>query len=47
MKVVKYGPGGRDPDKPNNNVVTEYELPEPIDEEKARNESRRNPQKKT
>lgn len=44
MKVIKYGPGGRDPNKPNNNIVVERELPEPTDEEKARDESRRDTQ---
>lgn len=47
MKVIKYGPGGRDPTKPNNDIVTERELPEPADEEKVRHESRRNPQEET
>lgn len=44
MKVVKYGPGGRDPAKPNDNVREEREVPEPTEQEKATYESRRNPQ---
>lgn len=44
MKVIKYGPGGRDVSKPDNNIREERELPEPTDEEKATHESRRDPQ---
>lgn len=44
MKVIKYGPGGLDPSKPNNNIREERELAEPTDEEKAKHASRRNPQ---
>lgn len=29
MKVTEYGPGGFDPSKPNNNIVAEYEVPDP------------------
>lgn len=28
-KVTVYGVGGYDPSKPNNNVVEEYEIPDP------------------
>jgi hypothetical protein len=44
MKVIKYGPGGRDASKPDDNIREERELPEPTGEEKAKYESRRNPQ---
>ena len=29
MNVTIYGPGGYDPSKPNNNVIDEYEVPDP------------------
>lgn len=29
MLVTEYGLGGYDPTKPNNNIVDEFELPEP------------------
>lgn len=35
MKVTVYGEGGYDPDKPNNNIIEEYEVedpPAPVDE---------------
>lgn len=38
MKVTGWGPGGYDPSKPNNNMIVQYELPdpEPTPEELAR-----------
>lgn len=44
MKVIKYGPGGRDASKPDVNIREERELPEPTEQEKANYESRRNSQ---
>jgi len=36
MKLITYGLGGYDSNKPNNNIIEEYETPdEPIDEVKA------------
>ncbi len=29
MKHIVYGPGGYDPSLPNNNVVEEFEVPDP------------------
>lgn len=29
MKIISYGLGGYDPTKPNNNIVEEYEIPDP------------------
>ena len=39
MLNTTYGPGGFDPNKPNNNIIEETELPdpEPTPEELARN----------
>jgi hypothetical protein len=28
VKIIKYGPGGRDPSKPNNNIREEREVPD-------------------
>ena len=38
MQVVIYGEGGYDPSKPNNNIIEQYEVPdpEPTPEELAR-----------
>jgi hypothetical protein len=41
MKITKYGIGGYDPTKPNDNIVEEYEIPDPpffgsVDAAKAR-----------
>lgn len=29
MKVTIYGEGGYDPEKPNNNMIDQYEIPDP------------------
>ena len=29
MKVSEYGIGGFDPSKPNNNIIAEYDIPDP------------------
>jgi len=29
MQIVTYGEGGYDPSKPNNNIIEQYEVPDP------------------
>lgn len=32
MLITIYGEGGFDPDKPNNNIIEQYEVPEEVSE---------------